>query len=151
VYYHPTSQLSIGTMTCYGICILAARISDTLYHGCCVKHFVLGATWKKSATMSQSAESGAALVPECWTTDPWYASLQKHDSVWIVTERRRFHLWLETQWSRGTSWIFLCQNTIHGRYVTCKFYWLIFTNYNLKDAQISSPGPRRQDCQRVRG
>jgi len=31
-----------------------------------------GSTWKKSATMSQSA---AVVVPELNATDPWYASL----------------------------------------------------------------------------
>ena len=37
--------------------------------------FAGGSTWKRSATMSQSAECGAAVIPE------WYASLPKHDTV----------------------------------------------------------------------
>jgi hypothetical protein len=48
-------------------------------------------TWKKSATMSQSAECGAMVVPQ------WSTSLRKHDTV-CVTARMR--MWLDTQWKR---------------------------------------------------
>jgi len=48
-------------------------------------------TWKKSATISQSAECGAAVVSD------WYASLPKHDTVSVVAARMRIYLWLETQ------------------------------------------------------
>jgi len=41
--------------------------------------------------MSQSAECGAAVVPE------WYASLPKHYTVRVVAERMRIYLRLETQ------------------------------------------------------
>ena len=51
-----------------------------------------GTTWKESATMSQSAECGATVVPK------WYARLRKHDTVWVVAARMRFYPWLETQW-----------------------------------------------------
>jgi len=37
--------------------------------------------------MSQSAESGAAFVPECYATDPWNASLPKRKSVGVVAAR----------------------------------------------------------------
>ena len=48
-----------------------------------------GTTWKKSATMSLSAECGPAVVAE------WYASLPKHYTVRVVATR--MYLWMETQ------------------------------------------------------
>ena len=51
-----------------------------------------GTTCKKCATMSQSAECGATVARQ------WYASLRKHDMVWVVVARMRFYLWCETQW-----------------------------------------------------
>jgi len=53
--------------------------------------FAGGCTWKRSATMSQSAECGAAVIPE------WYASLPKHDTVCVVAARMHIYLWLVTQ------------------------------------------------------
>jgi len=47
--------------------------------------------------MSQSAESGAAVVPE------WYASLPKHNTVWVVAERMRAFTcgWWRSEGRRG--------------------------------------------------
>ena len=52
-----------------------------LNHGSSIKGFLNWTAWKVSATMSQSAECSAAVVPER------YESLPKHDTVWVVTAR----------------------------------------------------------------
>jgi len=90
--------------------------------------FIKGSTWKKNATMSQSAEYGAAVVPE------WYASHPKHCTVSCCFVHALLRV--VRDWRRATRWSFLRQKTIHGKYITCKLYWLIFTNYNLKDFKI---------------
>ena len=94
------------------------------WHICC-HPFAGGSTWKNSATMSQSAECGAAFIPE------WYASLAKHDTVCVVAARMHIYLWLVTQRRRATGWNFLCHKTIHGK-CYLQIILLIFTNYNLK-------------------
>ena len=40
---------------------------------------------------------------------------------------------VESHGRRARRWSFLCEKTILGKYVTCKLYWLIFTNYKVKD------------------
>ena len=52
----------------------------------------------------------------------WYASHTKHCTVWVVAARMFLYLWLETQWRRATRWSFLCEKTIRGKYITCRFY-----------------------------
>jgi hypothetical protein len=60
----------------------------------------------ESATMSQSAECGATVVPK------WYARLRKHDTVWVVAARMRFYPWLETQWKLVADELYVTWRTI---------------------------------------
>jgi hypothetical protein len=59
-----------------------------------ITYVLHGTTWKKGATMSQSAECGATVVPQ------WDASLENTTRFELLLCPCSVYLWLEKQWKR---------------------------------------------------